>query len=360
LSIHAQWQFHQSEDGGFRFYSLADQAWFSANENGLSLDQNEASAVTVRFIAADDCAEYPEISTNSEGVPVKGEFEDGAVWGVADAHAHLFGSMAFSGNIMAGDVFHPLGVTKALQDCRVEHGNHGWLDITGFVTSGEADELTMLGQAPLYYLTGTPFHNTEGYPDFSYWPNHITRTHAMAYYKWLERAYLGGLRLMVNLMVESGPLCIVSRELSKAYGPFDPVYQYDSDVVCNGDTSARKQLAATLQLQDYIDAQSGGPGKGWFRVVYSPEQARAVIQDKKLAVIMGVELPDLFSCIDGVEGSRPDCDADYVAHQLDEYQRLGIRTVFPVHHYDNDFGGARVFNPIIEVAKVVQDGAWFE
>ena len=28
------------------------------------------------------------------------------------------------------------------------------------------------------------------------------------------------------------------------------------------------------ELQDYIDAQNGGPGKGWFRIVTDPFQAR--------------------------------------------------------------------------------------
>ncbi len=43
-------------------------------------------------------------------------------------------------------------------------------------------------------------------------------------------------------------------------------------------------------LQNYIDAQSGGPGKGWFRIVTDPFQARKVINQGKLAVVEGIEV----------------------------------------------------------------------
>ncbi len=35
------------------------------------------------------------------------------------------------------------------------------------------------------------------------------------------------------------------------------------------------QIRTLKGLQSYVDAQSGGPGRGWFRLVYSPAQARA-------------------------------------------------------------------------------------
>ena len=37
------------------------------------------------------------------------------------------------------------------------------------------------------------------------------------------------------------------------------------------------QIARLRGLQNYVDAQSGGRGRGWFRLVYSPGQARRVI-----------------------------------------------------------------------------------
>ena len=42
-------------------------------------------------------------------------------------------------------------------------------------------------------------------------------------------------------------------------------------------------------LERYVDAQYGGPGKGWYRIVTNPYQARRVINEGKLAVVMGIE-----------------------------------------------------------------------
>ena len=43
------------------------------------------------------------------------------------------------------------------------------------------------------------------------------------------------------------------------------------------------------EMQDYIDAQYGGPGKGFYRIVTNPFQARKVINAGKMAVVMGIE-----------------------------------------------------------------------
>ena len=50
------------------------------------------------------------------------------------------------------------------------------------------------------------------------------------------------------------------------------------------------------QMQDYIDAQFGGPGKGFYRIVKNPFQARKVINAGKMAVIMGIETSVPFGC----------------------------------------------------------------
>jgi microsomal dipeptidase-like Zn-dependent dipeptidase len=91
-------------------------------------------------------------------------------------------------------------------------------------------------------------------------------------------------------------------------------------------------------MQDYIDAQSGGRGRGWFRLVFDPGQARAVIARGDLAVVIGIESSDLFGCSE-LRG-RPQCTREQITRGLDLYHRLGVRTLFPVHWIDNAFGGA--------------------
>ena len=52
--------------------------------------------------------------------------------------------------------------------------------------------------------TRSPGHDTVGWPTFGYWPKYDSLTHEQIYYKWLERTWRGGLRLMTTLLVENG------------------------------------------------------------------------------------------------------------------------------------------------------------
>ena len=45
-----------------------------------------------------------------------------------------------------------------------------------------------------------PRHDPVGWPTFNDWPHHKSLTHEQAYYRWLERAWRGGLRIFVNLL----------------------------------------------------------------------------------------------------------------------------------------------------------------
>ena len=49
-----------------------------------------------------------------------------------------------------------------------------------------------------------------GFPLYNHWPHWTSTTHQKMYYRWLERAYRGGLRLMVELAVTNSALCIVA------------------------------------------------------------------------------------------------------------------------------------------------------
>ena len=91
------------------------------------------------------------------------------------------------------------------------------------------------------------------------------------------------------------------------------------------------QLIKVRELQDYVDAQYGGPGKGWFRIVYSPEEAREVVRAGKLAVILGIEIENPFNCfVDEREGFKT-CDDALVRERLNSYYDKGVRALFPSH-----------------------------
>ena len=106
---------------------------------------------------------------------------------------------------------------------------------------------------------------------------------------------------------------------------------------CNSASEVENQTRYIYELQDYIDAQEGGPGKGWFRIVTDPQQARAAINQNKLAVVLGSEYGTLFDCHE----SSTLCTPAYIDDQLQKLHALGIRSVFPIHRFDNGFGGTR-------------------
>ena len=124
-------------------------------------------------------------------------------------------------------------------------------------------------------------HSPQGWPSFAGWPRDESQTHEGTYWKWIERAWRCGLRLMVNDLVENRALC--------------ELYPYKQNN-CNEMVSAYKQAEDMRALQDYIDAQFGGPGKGFFRLVSSSAEARRVINGGKLAVVLGIEVSEVLNC----------------------------------------------------------------
>jgi hypothetical protein len=200
---------------------------------------------------------------NVTGEPFKGTDAAGDVRGFVDAHNHLFSNEAFGGRLICGKVFSTSGIADALKDCP-EHYPDGTLAIFDYITHG-----------------GDGKHDPVGYPTFKDWPSYKTVSHQQNYYAWLERAWRGGQRVLVQDLTSNATLCVIY--------PF-------KDKPCDEMASVRLQAKRTYELQAFIDKMFGGTGKGWFRIVTSSEQARDVIKQGKLAVILGIETSELFGC----------------------------------------------------------------
>ncbi len=276
-------------------------------------DLMDADTTALNFVPREpsECARFPEADLNAEVSPDYYKEKDPSepVVGYIDMHTHLGFPKAMGGLAMAGDSFHPLGIEHALPDCSYLHG-----------TDGKADMLESQNG-------GAPSHATAGYPDFTYWPNNSTNTHNQTYYKWLQRAHLNGLKMLVTLVTGNPSFCQVLGTLK--FG------QLEGD--CKSTDSVHLQTQYIYDLQDYIDAQEGGPGKGWFRIVTSPEQARQAISKNQLAVVLGTEYGTLFDC----DESNENCTDDYVDQELQKLYDMGIRSIFPIHRFDNAFGGTK-------------------
>lgn len=329
----ADWTVDKGDDGAFTLFSEAAGRALAVRHDGrLVLDQAVKGAASQQFdfVPADGCTPYPEITVNIHGEPFKGSGPDAPALGFADAHSHVNNNEYIGGRVSYGRAYHRFGVLEALKDCAVSHGTDGQLDFVGSVM-GKGELLSK--------------HDTVGWPSFADWPRSGV-THQTGYYKWLERAWRSGQRLLVNYFVENQTACKVSRLI------------HQTDVNCNEMDSIRFQAKEIHKLVDYIDAQEGGPGKGWLRIATSPSQARRIINEGKMAMVLGIENSHLFDC--SMHNNVPQCDEATIDRQLEEFHGLGIRAVHPVHQYDNALGGAGVFNPNLNYFNTIDTGRFWE
>ncbi|MBW2461149.1 MAG: hypothetical protein JRH11_05850 [Deltaproteobacteria bacterium] len=345
----AEWEVQVSPHDPTRFQLRHLRTGRFFGTHGLTAD--EGAAAVIAFYPQTGCAEFPELTVDAEGEVLPRRFDDGSVYGIADTHSHLLSNFGFGGGgIFHGSTFHRLGVEHALPDCGRFHGPEGRHDLFGYGydQGGEFDADALLTA----FISGrlAEFnHHTAGYPEFTDWPNApSSSTHQTQYYRWLQRAHLGGLRLVVQHATSNSVIC----ELMTGSN-IQPV-RYS----CNDMVAIDRVIDETYAMERYIDAQEGGPGQGWFRVVTSPEQARAVIDEGKMAVLLGIEVSNLFDCFLTPPAGTATCDAAEVVRKLDDYYERGVRVMFPVHKYDNAFSAGDGSRSIIEIGNFINSGHW--
>jgi microsomal dipeptidase-like Zn-dependent dipeptidase len=307
--------------------------------------------------------------------------------GYADMHVHMFANLAHGGATLAGEPWDAKGVNTALgEDYGLSASLQNANGLTGDVVDkdGNTKKYVDNGLAPTCpdILQSSPlgnlcsgqrlFHGDHtlidtttgggtndgaasnlGVPLFNGWPQWTSTVHQQVYYKWLERAWLGGLRLMVMDAVTNEALCKSSSHMS---GVTCSLSMPEIDL----------QLQAAKSFQTWLDAQYGGTGKGWFQIVTDPAQAERAIQQGKLAVILGIEVDNLFNChLQNANGASansegPACTTDYVQQQLQNYYNLGVRHLFPIHNFDNAYGTPAAWQDAINVGNFASEGGFWD
>lgn len=289
--------------------------------------------ITLNLVALDGCADFPEVTVNATGdrTSLTGDPEL-PVRGYIDAHTHISSYEFMGGKFMAGEPFHRFGVEEALKDSKNLHGKDGSLDLIGNLYT--FDDISHR-------------YDTRGWPDFPWWPNHKQMSHSGYYYKWMERAYLSGLRIMVTNLVENEVLCWAQSRINPA--------SWVNPNSCNVMDSIRLQAQRLRELEDYVDAQAGGPGKGFFHIVTTPEEARETIAAGRMAVVLGIEASETFNC-----GLNDYCTRDTIEAQLQEVYDLGVRSLYPTHKFDNQLAGSVVESGFINIGQLLSTGRFFE
>lgn len=269
----------------------------------------------------------------------------GPVYGIADTHAHQFSNMAFGGAILWGKPFDYRGINAALA-----HGDFTW----DFKTAWGFSDLPVLTLVdpflgfPVHFDPGAEltslileegghFFAFDGADSFQKWPRWSSTLHQQMYHRWLKRAYLGGLRLMVMLTVNNEVICGLPFTLKRVVGGG----LLDPEVNCDDMYTVDQQLAEVKKMEQFIDLENDNmlDGDGWYKIVKSPYEARTAIREGKMAVVLGIEVDGLFGC-----ETTGNCDPAKISSELNSYYNKGVRHLFPVHLYNNEFGGSAIYN----------------
>jgi microsomal dipeptidase-like Zn-dependent dipeptidase len=310
-----------------------------------------------------------------------------AIVGFADTHVHQFANLGFGGLEVWGSPMDPsldpnafLNAPDAARQRALPNSDYIYVadgDVDGYVSALEipvrntpfaasCDNGSCWPQCPVgtgiqgnacwritihgvnggddllsQTVEGVNNHGTMGFPDMDGWPAWNIVTAQQVYWEWLKRAHDHGMKLMVMLAVNNSVLCRPGIHKS-AFG-------------CDDDGSVDRQIQGAKDLEQYIDAVEGGPGMGFYRIVYSSAEARQAIQDGKLAVVLGTEVDTEWGC-----KVNADCTKDWIVQNVQDYRNRGIRVMFPVHVIDNGFGGTAAYTGLFEVDSFLVNGTFFD
>lgn len=159
-----------------------------------------------------------------------------------------------------------------------------------------------------HYGNNVPENNpaVSNYVDFPAWNSFA---HQTMHISWVRRSFDGGQRLMVV------PVGVAkSWEFNTTGdGAMQPAITHVRNAV-----TALKEL---VRLNE-----------SWMQIAYSSAEARKIILENKMAIIIGLEQAEIGSYFPTVQ------------QEVNELYNMGVRHFFPIHNIDNNLGGAAVFN----------------
>ena len=251
------------------------------------------------------------------------------LWGWADIHCHPMAQAGF-GDVLAG---HMHGPVEDLGSCLPLHGHEhtNVLRPVGmFLEHGRHNDGSL---ATTGWTTTTPGPDDE--MGFRGWPAFNELTHIKTHQDWIRRAYDGGQRLMVALVVHNQMLATLS---TFTQGRFEA--QSDRDTV-----EPQVQM-----LREFVVHNAD-----WCGLATTPGEARALIEHNKMAFVLGLETDSINGWVKFTDFPQADTPANRAAihttiHDYFAYlRRLGIVQVNLIHLSDNAFGGMAVYDVMFMV-----------
>ncbi len=312
----------------------------AAETTASSSSGGAGSSTSAATTTGEGSSESGADSSSSGGEPAP------RLQGVADLHLHMFAEEAFGGGWFHGTV--DGDEATALGPCDGgEPGDHAQIqeDLAPLIpecrdtTLEELQQLVPLvativaggGEVMGEFIgaipgttsdTGEHTDRTGGFPDYEGWPRWDAIAHQQVWHQHLRQAYDQGLRIEVISAVSFDWLCDAL--------PDENVTRPQCDEM--DDVLLQLEMANTF-AQEHSD---------WMEIALTPADARRIVEEDKLAVILSIEASHIFG------------DGDWRA-QLDQVYDLGVRTLQPVHQLDNRFGGAAPHNVIFQVAQYTEN-----
>jgi microsomal dipeptidase-like Zn-dependent dipeptidase len=243
---------------------------------------------------------------------------DQPVWGFADTHTHPAANLGFGGDLIAGSAIGD--PSDALRSCEYAHGPGG----SNTSNRDDPGGCLFFGLCAPSVIMDTLVqfggHATGGYEyGFDGWPNVLEQgVHIQMHEQWIRRAWQGGLRLMVAHAVNT-----------KLLGDLD---------FHNGDTGDWSNTASQITEIKRLVAHNAD----FMEIALTPRDARRIIHNGKLAVILGLELDQPL----GMEANTPP-PPNVISNRLDyAFTNLNVRHMFALHLADNAVGGAPMYNSL--------------
>jgi microsomal dipeptidase-like Zn-dependent dipeptidase len=210
--------------------------------------------------------------------------------GYADLHNHMFGNLAFAGGWFTGDPSKDK-FEEVFKVCTKNEGNFFKrliAKIDPFISSFLFRESCINPGAP-----------------FPVWND---LAHQQVWKEVLKKAHHDGLSLIVISLVHNDFLCSILPDFRKNFSSCDDMKNID------------RQLDA---LHEFVK------NNDWVELALSSSDARRIINLSKLAVVISIEVSNIFN------------DADW-EQELAKYFSRGVRSLQPVHQVDNRFSGAAI------------------